>query len=256
MRLSSPRRWGCFYKPLAEKYLAAVFPTQVGVFLVVDVSSDRHAGLPHAGGGVSLCRGTVLSSTTSSPRRWGCFCTRNEAKFLKRVFPTQVGVFLTSLCRMVTQRSLPHAGGGVSFTFELEHDARMSSPRRWGCFQSREILASSDRVFPTQVGVFLKPPQCDDYSASLPHAGGGVSDWAADVTKGDASSPRRWGCFSLDLHQENDRQVFPTQVGVFPRELHRIPLTKSLPHAGGGVSNRVLKTTFQNASSPRRWGCF
>ncbi len=34
------------------------------------------------------------------------------------------------------------------------------------------------------------------------------------------------------------------------------PSSRSLPHAGGGVSEHILVDVKKTASSPRRWGCF
>ncbi len=50
---SSPRRWGCFRKAVNSQHRIRVFPTQVGVFLLVPSSTNTSPGLPHAGGGVS-----------------------------------------------------------------------------------------------------------------------------------------------------------------------------------------------------------
>ena len=70
---SSPRPWGCF--SVKEKIKAAfdVFPTPVGVFLVVYAVPVLPSGLPHTRGGVS---GTVFYASKngmSSPHPWGCF---------------------------------------------------------------------------------------------------------------------------------------------------------------------------------------
>ena len=71
---------------------------------------------------------------------------------------------------------------------------------------------------------------------SLPHARGGVSRFEILAYGVIAYSPRSWGCFQTDDQQNDDQQVFPTLVGVFP---------PSLPCG--------LKTI---RSSPRSWGCF
>ena len=91
-------------------------------------------------------------------------------------------------------------------------------------------------VFPTQVGVFPGYQMVLRLRKGLPHAGGGVSviEQLTDISK--SSSPRRWGCFSYNIHSYFPVLVFPTQVGVF-LALQRIKLWNiSLPHAGGGVS--------------------
>ncbi|MVC69485.1 hypothetical protein D6V13_19100, partial [Vibrio cholerae] len=52
---------------------------------------------------------------------------------------------------------------------------KASSPRRWGCFNSRAQRLIQTRVFPTQVGVFPCFLLGAALAWGLPHAGGGVS---------------------------------------------------------------------------------
>ena len=73
-----------------------VFPTLVGVFLIVDLSVGKMKSLPHARGGVS-------HSTPALHADAG---------------------------------SLPHARGGVSFGAVEADPATVSSPRSWGCFRT------------------------------------------------------------------------------------------------------------------------
>ena len=91
------------------------------------------------------------------------------------------------------------------------------------------------------------------------------------------SSPRPWGCFSVDINFSGEAAVFPTPVGVFPYILGMISRRGCLPHARGGVSIRKMKKLRTglvfptpvgvflragqkirpvNRSSPRPWGCF
>jgi hypothetical protein len=50
-----------------------------------------------------------------------------------------------------------------------------SSPRPWGCFCARPILADKRLVFPTPVGVFPSITYRPRSTYRLPHARGGVS---------------------------------------------------------------------------------
>ena len=52
--MSSPRMWGCFYKLRLLQLHQVVFPTHVGVFLLIPNSLFTCKGLPHACGGVSI----------------------------------------------------------------------------------------------------------------------------------------------------------------------------------------------------------
>ena len=70
------------------------------------------------------------------------------------------------------------------------------------------------------------------------------------------SSPRSWGCFSIDFEVIDCELVFPTLVGVFLKFVKTHPDAVSLPHARGGVSSPKLKPCPHCGSSPRSWGCF
>ncbi len=52
------------------------------------------------------------------------------------------------------------------------------------------------------------------------------------------------------------RSVFPTHVGVFPKQGDMLDQICSLPHARGGVSPSHLQPRPNRTSSPRTWGCF
>ena len=70
------------------------------------------------------------------------------------------------------------------------------------------------------------------------------------------SSPRTWGCFSMNVFYYKRLYVFPTHVGVFLR-MSRFHLhVRSLPHARGGVSSVHFIRLRKRLSSPRTWGCF
>ena len=97
---------------------------------------------------------TLYSYDGSSPRRWGCFQSQSCGRGNTMVFPTQVGVFLSSSPVRNSWSSLPHAGGGVSFPIADRSSEAESSPRRWGCFWIYLSICRRDQVFPTQVGVF------------------------------------------------------------------------------------------------------
>ena len=131
---SSPRRWGCFRLRTNKDDIGTVFPTPVGVFPRSRGSIWGLIGLPHAGGGVSKALLDLLAKTKSSPRRWGCFHPQYFGRLEHKVFPTPVGVFLSSDSRIWMASRLPHAGGGVSSWTRATTCTTASSPRRWGCF--------------------------------------------------------------------------------------------------------------------------
>ena len=94
------------------------------------------------------------------------------------------------------------------------------------------------------------------YLNGLPHARGGVSAYCLGQPGGERSSPRPWGCFYTFGNHQSKAKVFPTPVGVFPDFDASKTLTKSLPHARGGVSRKCKQCGGEPVSSPRPWGCF
>ena len=70
---SSPHAWGCFLRHDSEVYRTLVFPTCVGVFLILHQLTAEVYGLPHMRGGVSFTGLFLLGAYWSSPHAWGCF---------------------------------------------------------------------------------------------------------------------------------------------------------------------------------------
>ena len=58
---SSPRTWGCFSRATASGAASGVFPTHVGVFLIVSFKESSGLCLPHARGGVSDASSMLLA---------------------------------------------------------------------------------------------------------------------------------------------------------------------------------------------------
>ncbi|SMG62335.1 conserved hypothetical protein, membrane [methanotrophic bacterial endosymbiont of Bathymodiolus sp.] len=94
--VSSPRPWGCFPIDFLAVYYYLVFPTPVGVFLYGWHLNAHHSRLPHARGGVSQGGAQKNSFRQSSPRPWGCFLIHLDNFHSYQVFPTPVGVFLST----------------------------------------------------------------------------------------------------------------------------------------------------------------
>ena len=233
---SSPRAWGCFLGVRRRAGLGSVFPTCVGVFLFRRRGGSKPLCLPHVRGGVSVIR-------------------KNEARAAS-VFPTCVGVFLAGRLYLGRMSGLPHVRGGVSLSSWAVVIPIASSPRAWGCFLSGRTSGASPTVFPTCVGVFLKPLKRNRPSACLPHVRGGVSPPAAKKWRLPRSSPRAWGCFPAPQPPPPLLQVFPTCVGVFHHGRHPLPRREGLPHVRGGVSRPKSFICATPSSSPRAWGCF
>ena len=172
-----------------------VFPTHVGVFPPRFFLGAPCPGLPHARGGVSSTFPSSRFPRSSSPRTWGCFSLQKAERERGWVFPTHVGVFLSSIVLFLLNLRLPHARGGVSRVREIRIPSASSSPRTWGCFSLALSFFCSIYVFPTHVGVFLDTMTKTKPCLSLPHARGGVSSRLCLLIFNLWSSPRTWGCF-------------------------------------------------------------
>ena len=192
---SSPRTWGCFWLCWHRSPVACVFPTHVGVFPLTYSSRPHPLRLPHARGGVSIEPAKEIGGLVSSPRTWGCFPLLRPWPVSWLVFPTHVGVFLSSKPEEAWCCSLPHARGGVSLAAAQQAVSEGSSPRTWGCFSARGSTTWKSCVFPTHVGVFPACPWPAGTRCRLPHARGGVSGILSAPGVLGESSPRTWGCF-------------------------------------------------------------
>ena len=81
---SSPRMWGCFSRRHSGHFGYGVFPTHVGVFLLLSRLPCELLGLPHACGGVSQVSLALRTGKLSSPRMWGQFSSRTT--YQRRAF--------------------------------------------------------------------------------------------------------------------------------------------------------------------------
>ncbi len=188
----------------------------MGVFLRHRPAFRSGYRLPHARGGVSSALSSVMFSTSSSPRPWGCFRRYRARVRAGHVFPTPVGVFPYDAAFAATIGGLPHARWGVSGHPPAGLPLLLSSPRPWGCFRGGSAVLGGRRVFPTPVGVFLMSASMRRPGRGLPHARGGVSYYGKHLASSRQSSPRPWGCFPDCGARRWPVRVFPTPVGVFP----------------------------------------
>ena len=137
---SSPHAWGCFYPVACLFAWCEVFPTCVGVFLLIIVSPPPRYCLPHMRGGVSHRKRFFLLITRSSPHAWGCFHIHQQVKPFGEVFPTCVGVFPSVFLNSLTPACLPHMRGGVSSSHGANAGPFWSSPHAWGCFLPESMM--------------------------------------------------------------------------------------------------------------------
>ena len=256
MPVSSPHPWGCFQDEPRANLQEVIFPTPVGVFLPPEASPAGTTYLPHTRGGVSIEKQDDMTIIKSSPHPWGCFLLSLLIYSAGVIFPTPVGVFLSSPSNCSSRKYLPHTRGGVSGTDHRQSRLRISSPHPWGCFPLTGRSSNEEVIFPTPVGVFPLSRSVWTSTSSLPHTRGGVSCILDDECAEWESSPHPWGCFLKETGDTFASLVFPTPVGVFPpAEIHPQGCI-CLPHTRGGVSEMPEEPAKIEPSSPHPWGCF
>ena len=227
--------WGCS-DILASAYgHPAVFPTHVGMFRKTYQGKDYPSSFPHACGDVPRSRRAESTLPGFSPRMWGCSAADQRRLALRQVFPTHVGMFRSAVVYISTSRGFPHACGDVPMlTIQLQLTTEFS-PRMWGCSGHNGRRQSTERVFPTHVGMFLSERTDSMHTASFPHACGDVPFRVSLVHLERMFSPRMWGCSGGGPHDFLGSTRFPHACGDVP------------------LSRRGSKRLFR--FSPRMWGC-
>ena len=208
--------WGCFCVARRKRSPCPVFPTHVGVFLMVGICMISIPRIPHSCGGVSPILSDALEGEWYSPLMWGCFPVVLCVHYSTSVFPTHVGVFLGGHNWICKCDCIPHSCGGVSDMQAGTPEQMEYSPLMWGCFLALIVVTDEAIVFPTHVGVFLDGSVDRPYCFGIPHSCGGVSLYCTFHKAHRKYSPLMWGCFLASVGLPADFAVFPTHVGVFP----------------------------------------
>ena len=127
-------RGGVSAPHISSPPMRVVFPTCVGVFLLIVSNFPIMIGIPHMRGGVSKTGYLTTDWEQYSPYAWGCFCPASGCRALRYVFPICVGVFLAKPFAINVMRRIPHMRGGVSDEAFTQGSAQLYSPYAWGCF--------------------------------------------------------------------------------------------------------------------------
>ena len=90
----SLRKWGCCQPPHHRTTACKVFPTQVGVLLLLMTKIKAIQCFPYASGGVAKWLKLIGLAGPFSLRKWGCCQPVLPHVYSILVFPTQVGVLL------------------------------------------------------------------------------------------------------------------------------------------------------------------
>ena len=90
----------------------------------------------------------------------------------------------------------------------------------------------------------------------IPRASGGVSMPSTWKSSSAQYSPRKRGCFFVEVALGGADRVFPAQAGVFPALKESGPRFEGIPRASGGVSEAAGVVGRSIEYSPRKRGCF
>ena len=186
-----------------------ILPTRVGVFPSMTSSAQSSTHFPHTSGGVSECENNSWLYGIFSPHEWGCFLRATREAGVRKIFPTQVGVFPRDGACGMTASYFPHTSGGVSEEVSNGGTIPTFSPHEWGCFR-RDLGRCSDAILPTRVGVFLTASGSTGRTSYFPHIGGGVSHFWDCVCGCYSFSPHKWGCFYANRLIRKRAIILPT----------------------------------------------
>ena len=87
----SPRMWGWALAEIPSVTAQAIFPTHVGVSLMMSASASGFPDFPHACGGEPLFTAVRVKSISFSPRMWGRARIPGFLRIYITIFPTHVG---------------------------------------------------------------------------------------------------------------------------------------------------------------------
>ena len=90
-----------------------VFPTHVGVYLSLPITSSVRVSFPHACGGVPPMADTLVTPLNVFPTHVGVYRVMVVSVTAPNVFPTHVGVYRMCGKPQYIRLGFPHACGGV-----------------------------------------------------------------------------------------------------------------------------------------------
>ena len=153
-----------------------------------------------------------------SPHTWGWSSSCSNSRKTSRVFPTYVGVIPGQPWGCAGTCRIPHIRGGDPGGRIDSFDRLRYSPHTWGWSLLRPFPWSSQRVFPTYVGVIPADTSLIVAFSCIPHIRGGDPGTYWEVDKSGRYSPRTWGWSRPPKFLLPFLTVFPTYVGVILAE--------------------------------------
>ena len=149
-----------------------VFPTHVGVYLIISEFADVSVRFPHTRGGVPERERWWIGWRAFSPHTWGCTGYGGSNLHIGNRFP--------------------HTRGGVPIAVPPHKHPISFSPHTWGCTPPVKPNKFWYCVFPTHVGVYREGQGNLHLQPGFPHTRGGVPRTPATM-KADLSFPHTRG---------------------------------------------------------------
>ena len=239
-----------------------------GLSAISSITSTASRVLPTRVG-VRLRYGRPTIYRLRTPHPWGSAQGVDCAEGALDALPADLGVYPSPARTRPLCPRLPRARGSLSFWIMITTTRTMSSPHPWGSVLQPEALP------PGLWGSVNLSPVDNDRLEMLPtHAWGSVVAAGAPVQFDGVFPPNMWG--SVLLPDEDARcqhvlpthvgvrpylpaflragEVFPTRVGVCPRDRRTATRPARLPRACVGLSASGRKAESTVRSSPRLRG--
>ncbi len=212
--------------------------------------------VPRARGGISMARCPECKGEVRSPRTRGYFPQRQYLKQRNEPFPAHAGVFPAELRKIMSQRPVPRARGGISDRSVVDPAVRIRSPRTRGYFHETLTTDNHFVPFPAHAGVFPPGSVRVDCDGAVPRARGGISESLLRELLPLIRSPRTRGYFQGPNPLARPRTPFPAHAGVFPTQTGIPIIDCAVPRARGGISTITPIQHNQLTRSPRTRGYF
>ena len=144
----SPHAWGWTRWSLLRGTTPGVFPTRVGVDLVLSALGREEGRFPHTRGGGPVSAGLAGLNSGFSPHAWGWTFIRIITSSSRTVFPTRVGVDRATPPNGSITLCFPHTRGGGPLVEAAKTMMGTFSPHAWGWTVQVSALYQEYERFP------------------------------------------------------------------------------------------------------------
>jgi len=148
----------------------------------------------------------------------------------------------------------PHVRGDGPRSPSLVSTDLKFSPRAWGWSVGKSLLACTEIVLPTCVGMVRNLSSALAADACSPHVRGDGPRWCDATDTGGEFSPRAWGWSECLRGTPDQVCVLPTCVGMVRQHPTPAVLAPCSPHVRGDGPISLAELEDSALFSPRAWG--